>query len=85
MSETARLAEVGKLGEAQEIIRTARDGGSIANLAGGTPIAAALEMVRLAGDVGHRLDRTLSGRNIRAYPGTDIAAYVARTTSVTLP
>lgn len=84
MDETAKLADAGRLNEAQTLFRTVRSGGSVASLAGGAPIAAALEMVQMAGDVGRRLGRSLGGRNIRAYPGTVVPAYVARETTITL-
>lgn len=82
MNETAKLADAGRLNEVQSLIRTVRGGGSIANLATGGPVAAALELVTFAGDVSHRLGRNLGGRNIRAHPGTKISAYVARETTV---
>lgn len=84
MDETAKLAETGKLDQVQDLCRKIRDGGTIAGLASGGTVAAAMELVNLAGDVGHRLGRSLGGRNIRAYPGTVIPAYVAETTVVTL-
>ena len=84
MTETAKLADAGRLEDAQRLVRTIRDGGTIASLASGGTVAAALELVNLAGDVGHRLGRTLGGRNIRAYPGTVVRAYVARDTTVTV-
>ncbi|CAN5641505.1 hypothetical protein BH11ARM2_BH11ARM2_25330 [soil metagenome] len=83
MGETARLAEAGKLDQVQSLCRKIRDGGTIAGLASGGTVAAAMELVNLAGDLGHRLGKTLGGRNIRAYPGTVIPAYVAETTMVT--
>ena len=84
MSETAKLADAGRLGEAESLIRTVRRGGSVTALAGGAPIAAALELVQLAGGVGQRLGRSLGGRNIRAYPGTIIPAYISRDAIVTV-
>ncbi|RYG44512.1 hypothetical protein EON79_14730 [bacterium] len=84
MNETAKLADAGKLDQVQSLCRKIRDGGAIADLASGGTIAAAMELVHLAGDVGHRLGKSLGGRNIRAYPGTVIPAYVAETTTVTV-
>ncbi|RYG35103.1 hypothetical protein EON81_13690 [bacterium] len=84
MNETAKLAEAGKLDEVQSLCRKIRDGGTIAGLASGGTVAAAMELVNLAGDLGHRLGRSLGGRNIHAYPGTVIPAYVSETTTVTL-
>lgn len=84
MGETAKLADAGRLDDAQRLVRTIRQGGTVASLASGGTVAAALELVNLAGDVGHRLGRTLGGRNIRAYPGTVVSAYVLRDTTVTL-
>lgn len=85
MNETAKLADAGHLDQAQRLVQTVRQGGSVAGLASGGTVAAAMELVSLAGDVGHRLGRTLGGRNIRAYPGTIVPAYVAQDTTVTLP
>ena len=84
MEGTARLADAGRLGDAQALIRKVREGGAVAGLASGGTVAAAMEMVSLAGDVGHHLGRALGGRNIRAYPGTVVPAFVARDTTVTL-
>lgn len=84
MNETAKLAQDGKLNQVQDLFQKVRSGGTIADLASGGTIAAAMELVNLAGDMGHRLGRTLGGRNIRAYPGTVIPAYVAETTTVTV-
>ena len=83
MGETARLADTGRLDEVRNLMKTVRAGGTVASLASGGTVAAALELVNLAGDVGHRLGRSLGGRNIRAYPGTIIPAYIARETTVT--
>ena len=83
MVQTARLADAGRLGDAQRLVQTIRQGGTVAGIAGGGTVAAAMELVGLAGDVGHRLGRSLGGRNIRAYPGTIIPAYVARDTVLT--
>lgn len=85
MNETAKLADAGRLDDASRLVRTIRSGGTVAGLASGGTLAAAMELVNLAGDVGHRLGRTLGGRNIRAYPGTVVHAFVARDTTVTLP
>ncbi len=85
MGETAKLADAGRLDEAQRLVRAIRTGGTVASLASGGTVAAAMELVNLAGDVGHRLGRTLGGRNIHAYPGTIVPAYVAKDTTVTLP
>ncbi|RYG37799.1 hypothetical protein EON81_05590 [bacterium] len=70
--------------EVQSVCRKIRDGGSIAGLASQGTIAAAMELVNLAGELEHRLGRSLGGRNIHAYPGTVIPAYVAETTTVTV-
>ena len=83
MGETAKLADAGQLDKVQNLMKTVRAGGTVASLASGGTVAAALEMVNLAGDVGHRLGRSLGGRNIRAYPGTIIPAYIARSTTLT--
>ena len=85
MGETAKLADAGRLDEAQSLIRALRTGGTVAGFAGGGSAAAALELVSLAGDMGHRLGRALGGRNIRAYPGTTIQAYVLRETTIQAP
>ena len=85
MGETARLADANGLERAQALIQTVRQGTTVAGLASGGTVAAALELVDLAGDVGHRLGRRLGGRNIRAYPGTEIPAFVARDTTIALP
>ena len=85
MTKTAELADAGRLEDAQRLVRTIRDGGTIASLASGGTVAAALELVNLAGDMGHRLGRSLGGRNIQAYPGTVVHAYVARDTTVSVP
>ncbi len=84
MGETAKLADAGRLSEVQSLCRAVRDGGTVAGLASGGTVAAAMELVNLAGGVAQRLDRTLGGRNIRAYPGTVVKAYVLRDTTVTL-
>ena len=84
MGETAKLADAGRLDEVQSLCRAVRTGGTVAGLASGGTALAALELVNLAGDVGHRLGRSLGGRNIRAYPGTVIPAYIARDTTITL-
>lgn len=84
MNETAKLADAGQLDRVQSLCRAVRDGGTIAGLASGGTVAAAMELINLAGDMGHRLGRTLGGRNIRAYPGTVVPAYVARDTTITL-
>lgn len=85
MDETAKVADAGRLKEVQSLCRAVRDGTSVAGLASGGTVAAAMELVHLAGDVGQRLGRSLGGRNIRAYPGTEVPAYVVRETRVTLP
>ena len=85
MGETAKLADAGRLDEVQSLMRTVRAGGTVASLASGGTVAAALEMVNLAGDVGRRLGRSLGGRNIRAYPGTVVPAYVLQETTITPP
>ncbi len=85
MNETAKLADAGGLDQAQRLVQTVRQGGAVAGLASGGTIAAAMELVSLAGDVGHRLGRSLGGRNIRAYPGTILPVFVARDTTITLP
>ena len=84
MGETAKLADAGRLDEVGSLMRTVRAGGSVAGLASGGSVAAAMELVNLAGDVGHRLGRSLGGRNIHAYPGTVVPAYVSRETTITL-
>ena len=84
MGETAKLADAGGLDKVQSLMKTVRAGGTVASLASGGTVAAALEMVNLAGDVGHRLGRSLGGRNIRAYPGTVVPAYVLQETTITL-
>lgn len=82
MSETSKLVEADRLNEVGKLFQTVRGGGSLAALASGAPVAAALELVNLAGDVGHRMGRRFGGRNIRAYPGTIVQAYVARETTI---
>ena len=82
MGETAKIADAGRLEDAQRLVRALRTGGTVAGLASGGTVAAALELVNLAGDIGHRLGRTLGGRNVRAYPGTVVQAYVLRETTV---
>lgn len=85
MDATAKLAGTGGLDRAKALVRAVRQGTTVAGLATGGTVAAALELVNLAGDVGHRLGRTLGGRNIRAYPGTVVQAYVAQDTVIRLP
>jgi hypothetical protein len=82
LSETARMADAGKLGEVQNLIQAVRAGTGLANLASGGTVGAAMELVRVAGDTCARLERTLGGRNIRAYPGTVVKAYVAKDTTI---
>lgn len=85
MTETARLADAGQFDRVQSLCRAVRGGTTVAGLASGGTVAAAMELVNIAGDVGSRLQRALGGRNIHAYPGTIVKAYVAKDTAVTLP
>lgn len=85
MSETAKLAQDGRLDDAKTLLRQVR-GGRAASLANAVPVAAAaLELVNLAGDVGRKVGRQLGGRNIRAYPGTKVDVYLLQDATITLP
>lgn len=84
MGETAKLADAGRLDDVRRLVQSVRQGAAVAGLASGGTVAAALELVNLAGDMGHHLSRSLGGRNIRAYPGTVVPAYIARDTTVTI-
>jgi hypothetical protein len=82
LSETAKLADSGKLDKVQSLIQSVRSGTGFASLADGGTVGAAMELVRVAGDTCARLGRALGGRNIRAYPGTVVQAYVAKETKI---
>ncbi|RYG23479.1 hypothetical protein EON82_13910 [bacterium] len=85
LAETAKLAETDKLNEVQGLIQAVRSGTNLATLVTGGAAGAAMELVRVAGDTCARVGKKLGGRNIRAYPGTTVTAYVAKDTSVTVP
>lgn len=85
LSETAKLTEAGKFNEVQTLIQAVRSGTNLASLATGGTVGACMELVRVAGDTCARAGKKLGGRNIRAYPGTIVTAYVAKDTTVTVP
>jgi hypothetical protein len=85
LAETAKLADAGKLDEVQSLIQAVRSGTNLANLASGGTVGACMELVKVAGDTCARIGKKLGGRNIRAYPGTIVTAYVAKDTTVTVP
>jgi hypothetical protein len=49
---------------------------------GSVTLGAVLELANVVGDVGGKLSRVLGGRTIRAYPGTEVPAYIARKVEV---
>jgi len=79
LGELKAVVDKGETARATDLVRQIRQGSSIAALAtgdGGLAFGAALQLLQIGGQVGNRLGRMLSGRNIVAHPGTEIEAYV---------
>lgn len=67
------------------LIQKVRQGATVGSLASGgsmVVVDAAIELIDAAGELGDRLSRTLGGRNIHAYVGTPVTAYVEEDTEV---
>ena len=81
MGATERLIKQGEISKASSLLDQVRQGGSAAALVNGAAlptVAAALELVQWAGDVGSRMSRMLKGRNIKAHLGTPVPAVTAK-------
>lgn len=73
-----------RVGEISAVMRSTKDVSSAAQAltSGSLTVAAVLELANVVGDVGGKLSRVLGGRTIRAYPGTEVTAYIARKVEV---
>jgi hypothetical protein len=88
MTETSRLIDRNEIDHVSSLISQLRQGSTIAAIASGgatAEIAAALELANLAGKLGSRLSRMAKGRNIVAYVGTPVTAYVTQPVRVGTP
>ena len=86
LANTSKLIEKNEVDKMNDLVRQLRQGGTVAALASGgsaTLVDAALELANVAGQVGSRLGRMLGGRNIKAYVGTPVKAYVIEAAEVT--
>lgn len=73
-----------RAGEVADALRSTRDIGSAARAltSGSVTLSAVMELAGVVGDVGGKFSRVLGGRSIKAYPGTEVMAYVARQSQV---
>lgn len=76
-------------GDVAYLLQTMRRGNTLATLGAATPqgqlgLLALNQMASLAGAVGNRLAGITKGRNIKAYIGTPVTAYVTRAVNITL-
>jgi hypothetical protein len=88
LEQTHKLVEEGQMGKAQELVSRIREGATLTALATGGTLAAAgavLELANVAGHVGSRFGRILHGRNIKAYVGTPVPAFVQKAVVVKVP
>ena len=86
LTATTRLANDKDVNQVADLMQKIKGGSTIASLAsGGSLLAvdAAMELIGVVGQVGSRLGRSLGGRNIRAYVGTPVTAYVVQDVQVT--
>lgn len=69
-----------RVGEISNALASTKNLGAAASAltSGNVTLAAVLELADVAGDVGSKLQRMLGGRTIRAYPGTEVTAYIAQ-------
>jgi hypothetical protein len=83
MSGTEKIARKQELGDVSKLIEQVRHGSAIATGGSTALVDAALELAGLVGKVGSRLGKVIGGRNIKAYVGTEIIAYVRKPVQVT--
>lgn len=88
LTHTAKLIREDQSSQVQELVDKAKSGANLASLlTGGSAslaLDAILEVAGLASGLPDRFDRALHGRNIKAYIGTPVTAYVAEDARVRL-
>lgn len=90
ISKELDLKELGKAiaedraGEIANVMKSTRNVGDAAKFltSGSVTVGAVLELANVVGDVGGKLSRVLAGRTIRAYPGTEVIAFISKTVEV---
>lgn len=79
----AAIAE-DRMGEVSAFFESTKTASAAASAltAGGITFAAVMELADVAGDIGNKFTRMLGGRTIRAYPGTEVTAFIGKSTEV---
>jgi hypothetical protein len=86
LDATQKIMDEGRADQVSNLLEQIKGGATVSALAGGSPLIAvdaALELVKVVGKVGSKLSKTLGGRNIHAYVGTPVTAYVRDDLEVT--
>lgn len=73
-----------RAGELADVMKSTSNVGDAAKLltSGSVTLGAVLELADVVGNVGGKLSRVLGGRTIRAYPGTEVVAFVSKKVEV---
>ncbi|CAN5397318.1 hypothetical protein BH11ARM1_BH11ARM1_05000 [soil metagenome] len=85
MPQTANLAKEDQIGKLTNLMTQIKSGANMSSMSGDGGSAlrgAAMELIGVVGQLGSKLDRTLGGRNIRAYVGTPVEAKIETSSQV---